>query len=266
MADSNVAVTAGAGTLIDTQTTSTGEHRQVIVIGDPATDASIASVVDVSAVPGATVESARDPGSGDALNVNINAVQLPTYKFLCKPTAAALTANAIGYRAAFWHAATSTRGIKIRSIEVNVAVSALAQSLSCEVHMFAGAVPTTTTGTTITTATAPTTTAAMYPLDRRNTQASEASGMFTTGTAAITNASTAGTGTYALHLAVSGFIAASSTAALHGGGMKIYDWQEGGPQQPITLRAGVLEGIQVGFISSAAPTITPTVEITFTEV
>jgi hypothetical protein len=46
MADTAVAITAGTGTNIDTRTESTnGNHRQVIVVGDPATNAAVASVV-----------------------------------------------------------------------------------------------------------------------------------------------------------------------------------------------------------------------------
>lgn len=45
MADSAVAITAGTGTNIDTRTEATnGNHRQVIVIGDPATNAGVAPV------------------------------------------------------------------------------------------------------------------------------------------------------------------------------------------------------------------------------
>lgn len=45
MADSAVAITAGSGTNIDTRTESTnGNHRQVIVIGDPDTNAGLAPV------------------------------------------------------------------------------------------------------------------------------------------------------------------------------------------------------------------------------
>lgn len=45
MADSAVAVTAGSGTNIDSRTESTnGNHRQVIVIGDPSTNAGVAPV------------------------------------------------------------------------------------------------------------------------------------------------------------------------------------------------------------------------------
>jgi hypothetical protein len=45
MADSAVAVTAGAGTNVDTRTEGTnGNHRQVVVLGDPATNAGVAAV------------------------------------------------------------------------------------------------------------------------------------------------------------------------------------------------------------------------------
>ena len=45
MADSAVAITAGSGTSIDTRTESTNSnHRQVIVVGDPSTNAGVAPV------------------------------------------------------------------------------------------------------------------------------------------------------------------------------------------------------------------------------
>lgn len=45
MADSAVDITAGSGTSIDTRTESTnGHHRQVVVLGDPATNAGVAPV------------------------------------------------------------------------------------------------------------------------------------------------------------------------------------------------------------------------------
>jgi len=45
MADTSVAITAGSGTVIDTRTEATnGDHRQVIVIGDPSVNAGVAPV------------------------------------------------------------------------------------------------------------------------------------------------------------------------------------------------------------------------------
>jgi hypothetical protein len=51
MADSSVAVTAGAGTSIDTRTEATGgQHRQVVVLGDPSTNAGVAPIDATSGV------------------------------------------------------------------------------------------------------------------------------------------------------------------------------------------------------------------------
>jgi hypothetical protein len=45
MADSAIAITAGSGTNVDTRTEGTnGNHRQVVVLGDPATNAGVAPV------------------------------------------------------------------------------------------------------------------------------------------------------------------------------------------------------------------------------
>jgi hypothetical protein len=53
LADTAIAISAGSGTNVDTRTESTnGNHRQVIVIGDPATNAAVATVTD--AAPAAT--------------------------------------------------------------------------------------------------------------------------------------------------------------------------------------------------------------------
>jgi hypothetical protein len=54
MADTAVAITAGSGTNIDTRTEATnGNHRQVVVLGDPATNAGVAPV---DATNGLTVD------------------------------------------------------------------------------------------------------------------------------------------------------------------------------------------------------------------
>lgn len=50
MADSNVAITAGSGTLIDTQVPSGGDHRQVMVVGSPTTVANVAEVSTAGAL------------------------------------------------------------------------------------------------------------------------------------------------------------------------------------------------------------------------
>lgn len=63
MADSAVAVTAGSGTNIDTRTEATnGNHRQVIVIGDPSTNAAVAPV-DATSGLSVTLTTALPAGS-----------------------------------------------------------------------------------------------------------------------------------------------------------------------------------------------------------
>lgn len=73
MADTAVEITAGTGTNIDTRTEGTnGNHRQVVVIGDPATNAGVAPVdataglkVDLGADNDVTVTGTVDLGATD---------------------------------------------------------------------------------------------------------------------------------------------------------------------------------------------------------
>jgi hypothetical protein len=62
VADSNVAITAGSGTLIDTQVPTGGDHRQVVVLGDPATVANVANISSTG-----SVQVAGAGASGSAL-------------------------------------------------------------------------------------------------------------------------------------------------------------------------------------------------------
>jgi hypothetical protein len=73
MADTAIAITAGAGTNVDTRTEGTnGNHRQVIVLGDPATNAGVAPVdataglkVNLGADNDVTVSGTVDLGATD---------------------------------------------------------------------------------------------------------------------------------------------------------------------------------------------------------
>lgn len=70
MADSSVAITAGSGTSIDTRTEATnGNHRQVIVVGDPSTNAGVAPV---DATAGLKVDLGADN------DVTVASLPLPT--------------------------------------------------------------------------------------------------------------------------------------------------------------------------------------------
>lgn len=78
MADSNVDITAGSGTSIDTRTEATnGNHRQVIVIGDPSTNAGVAPVdataglkVNLGADNDITLATLPDTSAGDLAAIN----------------------------------------------------------------------------------------------------------------------------------------------------------------------------------------------------
>lgn len=85
MADSSVAVTAGTGTAIDTRTEATnGHHRQVVILGDPSTNAGVAPVdataglkVDLGAdndvVVSATNLDIRDLTNTDVVTAELSA-------------------------------------------------------------------------------------------------------------------------------------------------------------------------------------------------
>ena len=63
MADTAIAITAGTGTNVDTRTEATnGNHRQVVVLGDPATNAGVAPV-DVTNGLSVTLTTAIPAGS-----------------------------------------------------------------------------------------------------------------------------------------------------------------------------------------------------------
>ena len=65
MADSSIEISAGTGTPVDTRTMAGGDHRQVIVIGDPTTNAQVATVTAAS-----TAAVATDPALVVAISPN----------------------------------------------------------------------------------------------------------------------------------------------------------------------------------------------------
>lgn len=77
MADSSVEVTSGSGTPVDTRTVGTGDHRQVVVLGDPTTNTGVAPVdvtyglaVDVkrSELPSGAATAARQDTGNTSLS------------------------------------------------------------------------------------------------------------------------------------------------------------------------------------------------------
>lgn len=71
MADTAIAITAGTGTNIDTRTEGTnGNHRQVVVLGDPATNAGVAPV---DATAGLKVDLGADNDITGTVTANLGA-------------------------------------------------------------------------------------------------------------------------------------------------------------------------------------------------
>lgn len=71
MADTAIAITAGTGTNVDTRTEGTnGNHRQVVVLGDPATNAGVAPV---DATAGLKVDLGTDNDITGTVTANLSA-------------------------------------------------------------------------------------------------------------------------------------------------------------------------------------------------
>lgn len=79
MADSNISITSGSGTEVDTRTEGTnGHHRQVVVLGDPATNAGVAPVdgtaglkVDLGADNDVTISGSIPAGTNNIGDVDV---------------------------------------------------------------------------------------------------------------------------------------------------------------------------------------------------
>jgi hypothetical protein len=76
MADTAIAITAGSGTNVDTRTEGTnGNHRQVVVLGDPATNAGVAAVDATNGLSVNVTNSSLTVGSHAVTNAGTFAVQ-----------------------------------------------------------------------------------------------------------------------------------------------------------------------------------------------
>lgn len=75
MADSNVAITAGSGTLVDTRTVGT-EHRQVVVLGDPVTNTDVATVTAAGGLSVNVTNASLTVASHAVTNAGTFAVQV----------------------------------------------------------------------------------------------------------------------------------------------------------------------------------------------
>lgn len=128
MADTAVAITAGTGTNIDTRTEGTnGNHRQVVVIGDPATNAGVAPVdatnglsVNVTnasltvashAVTNAGTFATQPAGSvaHDAVGTSVNPVLAGGYASAAAPT----DVSADGDSVRAWHLRNGAQAVVV---------------------------------------------------------------------------------------------------------------------------------------------------------
>lgn len=81
MADSSIAITPGAGASIDTRTNPGGDHRQVIVVGDPSADA-VAGVSTAGALLVQGFQSSRSTGNITTASTTIPAVDVSNYNIV----------------------------------------------------------------------------------------------------------------------------------------------------------------------------------------
>jgi hypothetical protein len=161
MADTAIAITAGTGTNVDTRTESTnGNHRQVVVIGDPATNAGVAPVdatnglaVDVkaSALPTGAATAAKQPALGTAGNASTDVI---TVQGIASGTALAVSGTVTAELSATDNAvldaiATDTGTIAGDIASIDGKLPALGQALA------AASVPVVLTADQITTLTPP---------------------------------------------------------------------------------------------------------------
>lgn len=214
-----------------------------------------ASVTDVTTITGALTSSVNERTVGSALNVNPNAIQKATYKVgYLRTTGPAYAAGTIQWHLSLHHLVGSTKTVRIRRITYSHMVPPVATTgvaIRMELHWTSG----TPTGTAHAAGVA-SATQSYKPCDGR-TGAGEATVL---DIPTITSGGILNTA-----------LIPSTAPAQHGGGSGVlYDWQEGGETMPITLRAGVLEGIAIGAISTATVAATANIntiaiEITFTE-
>lgn len=235
MADSNIPITAGVGTPVDTRTAPDGDHRQVVVLGDETT-AAVAEVIDPAIFTGAVSTGSQ----GAALNVNPNAIQKATYKVALVPTTTgALTANTAKPILSIEHAASATKTVRIRRVLV-AAMQSSAVAGTDEVRLTRGTAAS-SAGTTVT----------ATPTIPGVVAAEAVCKTLPTITAATVLSSVVGS--------------LSSAANTGFAALVVYDWQESGETQPITLRAGSLDTFVVNMVSTGAKTYTASCTVTFTE-
>lgn len=184
---------------------------------------------------------ARDVDVTYPLPVDTNAKQLATYIASTAGLASGvLTANTAKPVLSLEHAASATKTVRVRRIIVSgIQTTSLAGRIDFTI----------TRGTAASTGGTGTTPAPAVP----GTAAAET-------TAKTLPTITAATQLLAITTAI--VAAAANTGAA---GVIIYDWQDSGQAQPLTLRAGNLDSLVVNALSSAAMNLTMSLTVIFTE-
>lgn len=236
MADSSVAITAGTGTAIDTRTAPDGNHRQVMVIGDESL-AVCAEVTD----PASFANAANSGSQGPALNVNTSAIQKATYiASFGNVASGTLTANTAKAMFSIYHAATATRTVRIRRINVGgIQTTGVAGSVTLQLYRGTAA---SSGGTGLT--------AQPY---NPGTPAAEAT---------CTQVPTITAATLLLSRTAAILPATANTGFAD---FPLVDFQEAGEMIPFTLRAGSADSLVVSLNASGAMGITTSIAVAFTE-
>lgn len=215
-----------------------------MAVSGPVTDTQLrASAVPVTGsgtagTPAAGVQTVQGITGGTALPTNPNASQQLTYLVGTAVSTGALTGGTAKAVLSLHHAGTAAKTVKIRAIDVAlVATTATAGNVTATINRGTAA---TSAGSTVT------------PVPSNPADA-----------AAEVTATTNPTITAATTVVQYGFgnLPASGSIAK----VRVYEWQPGAEQKPLTLRAGNLDALVLTLTSSAAQTITPYITVSFTE-
>lgn len=232
------------GTNVSTGTGAGGVGIPRVTISNDSSLAANQSV-NLAQVGGTAIAIKAVPTNGvgqAAIPTYTNAIQLATYKVMADSIASgALVANTRKDILSLEHAASATKTVKIRRVRIGgFQTTALVGTVYAKIFRgtaaSSGGTATTpqpanpaTTAAEVTCKTLPTITAAT---------------LLDTGTVGFLSAATAQTGFIDLIL---------------------YDWQEAGETQPLTLRSGTLDTIVIAIYSNVAHNLTLQITVTFTE-
>lgn len=146
MPDSSVNITEGSGVLVDTRTVGT-EHRQVIIAGDPTTNANVAAVQNEDPGPTSTVQGMVVRLAGSATVIPANG----TFRvFLDSATGLPAGVNTLGSMGVFFSPSVPSVSIASSIGTIAVHLSGTSGTIAANIGRVDGLVPVTGTLTGIT--------------------------------------------------------------------------------------------------------------------